>query len=138
MGPQQELFTTIMTTLLSCLPCRVYDGALPPSGVSYPFVYMGETMQSDIQNKSCVGGTVIQTIHVWSDKPTMRGELSGIIDQITMWIRRLPKRTFSFELKKLNTRILYDDVENQGKGGAVLMHGIINCTFEFSPVDGEQ
>lgn len=133
MSPQQELFGAVLTTLRSGLTCAVYDGAMPAEGAAYPFVYIGETFQSDTQNKSCVSGTILQTVHVWSNEPTMRGDFSEIIDKVALLVRRLPKRIFSFEVKKLTTRILADDIGEQGRGGAVLMHGIINATFEFSP-----
>ena len=133
MNPQQELFGAVLVALRANLVCGVYDGALPPEGTGYPFVYLGENLQSDTQNKSCLTGTVTQTIHVWHDDPTHRGDLSFIIDRIAQIVRQLPKRVFSFEVKRFNTRILPDDTGEQGRGGAVLMHGIINIAFDFSP-----
>lgn len=133
MSPQQELFSAVLTTLRAGLTCGVYDGALPGEGTVYPFVYVGENIQSDAQTKSCLTGTITQTVHVWHDDPTRRGDLSDILDKVALAMRRLPARVFSFEVKRLTTRILSDDVGEQGRGGAVLMHGIVNAVFEFSP-----
>ena len=78
MEPQQELFTTLKLEL-EALGYDVYDGILPPENTPYPFVYLGDTRQTDDTNKSAVFGNVYQTIHVWSNNPRNRGTVSEML-----------------------------------------------------------
>ena len=61
-SPQQEIFTAIRG-ICTKLGYTVYD-YLPPDGVAYPFVFVGEQYSNDQANKSAVFGTVNQTVHI--------------------------------------------------------------------------
>lgn len=65
MDPQQELFTAVLVELRKRYPDQVYDTFLPPEGTPYPFVYLADNQQVDVQNKTAIFGNVSQTIHVW-------------------------------------------------------------------------
>ena len=62
--PQQEIFTALLVLIIA-LGYDVYDGFLPPEDTPYPFVYLGDSQQTDTANKSAVFGNVHQTIHIW-------------------------------------------------------------------------
>ena len=78
MDPQQELFTALLLALRK-QGYDVYDGALPPEDTPYPFVYLGDSRQTDEPNKSLLFGVVYQTIHVWHDNPKQRGTVSAVL-----------------------------------------------------------
>ena len=62
--PQQELYTALRNSLKQSYD--TYDGALPPAGTPYPFVYLGETtLQDDYGNKTAIFAEVSITVHVW-------------------------------------------------------------------------
>ena len=102
--PQQELFTKLLTGI-KALGYDVYDGFLPPDGTPYPFVYLGDSRQSDEANKSAVFGTVYQTIHLWSDTPKNRGTISRMMLDIKTMCRRIEHTdNFAWHLKNMNQR----------------------------------
>ena len=70
MDPQQELFTELLLRLKD-LEYDVYDTFLPPEGTPYPFIYLADSQQTDIQTKSAVVGNVYQTFHVWHNNPKL-------------------------------------------------------------------
>lgn len=125
--PQQELFTKLLTGI-KALGYDVYDGFLPPDGTPYPFVYLGDSRQSDEANKSAVFGTVYQTIHLWSDTPKNRGTISRMMLDIKTMCRRIEHTdNFAWHLKNMNQRIIPDTTTKQP-----LLHGIIETEFKFS------
>ena len=131
MTPQQALFTEILTTLRENLPYPICDGSIPRS-ITFPYIYIGDGIQTDDQTKSCLIGNIQQTIHVWHDDPEKRGELSDVMGRVITHCRRLARREYSFEVKGMNQRIISDESET-GKGGGGLLHGIINLYVTFSP-----
>lgn len=85
MDPQQELFSALLVKLKEYGEEKgygVYDGDLPPDGTPYPFIYLAETTQDDIQTKSKINGMANQSIDIWSDNPRKRGTVSGILADI--------------------------------------------------------
>lgn len=127
MDPQQELFTELL------LKCRkkwgkdVYDGALPPDGTPYPFIYLSDSHQVDDPNKTAVFGNVFQTIHVWHNNPAERGTVSQIIGEVKSLCRHLDyTKSFAWDLRNVNQRILADSTMKQP-----LMHGVLEVEFKF-------
>lgn len=128
MDPQQELFSTLLLELKKQYPDRVYDTFLPPEGTPYPFVYLADSILTDIANKTAVFGNVSQTIHVWHDNPRQRGRVSQMLLQIKQICRRLEHTgNFSWSVKDLTQNIRPDTTTNQP-----LLHGIVDVTFLFS------
>ena len=124
MDPQQELFTWLLTEIRK-QGYDVYDGGLPPEDVSYPFVYLDDSQQTDRANKNAVFGTVYQTIHVWGSTPGKRGTVSAILLKIC---RRLEYTSnFSWSVGNIGQRILTDTTTKQP-----LLHGILEVEFRFS------
>ena len=125
--PQQEIFSRLYSDI-SSKGYDVYDGCLPPENTPYPFVYMGDMQQTDDANKTAVFGNVYQTIHVWSNKPQNRGDLSKIMLEIKNICRNIDKtRNFSWSVKSVTQRIIPDNTTK-----TPLLHGVLEIEFKFS------
>lgn len=126
MDPQQELFTKLLLEIKK-LGYDVYDGELPPEGTPYPFVYLGDSQQTDTANKTAVFGQVFQTIHVWHNNPKNRGTVSGILLAVKGVCRNVRNTdNFLWCLKNMEQRILPDDTAK-----SPLLHGIMEAEFKF-------
>ena len=126
MDPQQELFTELLIRI-KAEGYDVYDGFLPPEGTPYPFVYLADSQQTDVANKSAVFGSVYQTIHVWSNTPKNRGTVSDMLLGIKNICRRVRDTdNFTWLLKNVSQRILTDNTTKEP-----LLHGIIEAEFKF-------
>lgn len=127
MDPQQELFTELLLKIKE-IGYDVYDGFLPPEGTPYPFVYLADVQQTDITNKTAVFGNVYPTIHVWSNNPKRRGEVSGILLDIKTLCRKIEHtKNFAWMLVNVNQRILPDNTTKEP-----LLHGVLEVEFKFS------
>lgn len=125
--PQQELFTELLIQIKR-LGYDVYDGALPLDNAPYPFVYLADSQLIDDTNKSAIFGTVNQTIHVWSNKPNHRGDVSAMLYAIKAVCRRLEHTSnFAWFLSNTTQRILSDTTTKQP-----LLHGIVEVEYKFS------
>ena len=125
--PQQEIFSRLYSDI-SSKGYDVYDGCLPPENTPYPFVYMGDMQQTDDANKTAVFGNVYQTIHVWSNKPQNRGDLSKIMLEIKNICRNIDKtQHFSWFVKNVIQRIIPDNTAK-----TPLLHGVLEVEFKFS------
>lgn len=125
--PQQELFTELLLRIKAA-GCDVYDGSLPPEGTPYPFIYLGDSQQTDRANKSAVFGSVHQTIHVWSNTPRNRGTVSAILLSLKQICRRIEHtENFAWEVQNMSQGILPDNTTK-----TPLLHGILEAEFKFS------
>lgn len=125
--PQQEIFSRLYSDI-SSKGYDVYDDCLPPENTPYPFVYMGDMQQTDDANKTAVFGNVYQTIHVWSNKPQNRGDLSKIMLEIKNICRNIDKtRNFSWFVNNVTQRIIPDNTTK-----TPLLHGVLEVEFKFS------
>lgn len=128
MDPQQELFTAVLVELRKRYPDQVYDTFLPPEGTPYPFVYLADNQQVDVQNKTAIFGNVSQTIHVWHDNPRQRGTVSQMMLDVKRICYSLEyTEQFAWMIKNVTQRILPDNTTGQ-----LLMHGILEIEFSFS------
>lgn len=129
--PQQELFSRVLVDLRELFEkqgIKVYDGALPPEGTDYPFVYMGDFRQDDTANKSAVFGTVYATVHVWHCNPQKRGTVSKMLMEIIYACRDIDKTdNRKWHVSGMNNRIITDNTTK-----TPLLHGIVEATFRFS------
>ena len=124
---QQELFTELFLKLKE-QGFDVYDGALPPDGTPYPFVYLGDCRQSDRQTKSQIMGSVYINIHVWGNNPRKRGEISRMLLAIKQTCRSIGHTSnFAWMVGDLTQRIIPDNTTK-----TPLLHGIIEAEFRFS------
>lgn len=127
MDPQQELFTELLLKMKEN-GYDVYDGGLPPDGTPYPFIYLGDSQQTDDANKSAVFGNVYQTIHVWHNDPKQRGKVSSMLLEIKQVCRQIEHTAnFAWNVRNLNQRIIPDTTTKEP-----LLHGIIEAEFKFS------
>lgn len=126
--PQQEIFTELLLKLKERYGDNVYDGFLPPEGTPYPFVYLGDSQQTDDANKTAVFGNVYQTIHVWSNTPKNRGAVSAMLLDIKQICRRIGHTAnFAWDLRNTSQRVIPDNTTKQP-----LLHGILELEFKFS------
>lgn len=127
LDPQQEIFTEILLKLRE-KGYDVYDGFLPPEGTPYPFIYLGDNHQTDEANKTAVFGSVYQTIHVWSNNPKRRGEVSYMLLAIKQICRKIEHtRNFAWMVRNADQRILSDNTTK-----TPLLHGVLEVEFKFS------
>lgn len=125
--PQQELFTRLLLDLKAKWS-DVYDGALPPDGTPYPFVYLGNVQQIDIEKKNAVIGNVHATIHVWHNKSTRRGTVSGMLLDIKKLCRIIDHTdNFAWFVSNVNQQIITDTTTK-----TPLLHGVLEVEFKFS------
>lgn len=129
MDPQQELFTALLVALRN-KGYDVEDGMLPPSGATYPFVYLADVQELDSATKGSIFGDVVQTVHVWHDNVRERGTVSRIMADIKATSRELTQTDgfgWSMPANSVNQRIIPDNTTAQP-----LLHGIMELTFRFS------
>lgn len=127
MDPQQELFTKLKIEIEK-QGYDVYDGFLPPENTPYPFIYLGDSQQTDEANKSAVFGSVYQTLHVWSNTPTHRGTVSQMLLNIKNICRNIDKtNNFNWFVKSLTQRVIPDNTTK-----TPLLHGVIEVEFKFN------
>lgn len=129
MDPQQELFTALLLAFRSAFgEDNVYDGALPPEGTAYPFVYLGNSQLVDEPNKSAVFGLVSQTVHIWHDDPGKRGTVSKMALGMKEEARRIGKTAnFDWLLRSVSQQILPDTTAK-----TPLLHCVITLGYRFS------
>lgn len=123
MDAQQELFSYLMHRCDRLTD--VYDGDLPPAGVSYPFIYMADAWQSDTGCKTGEYSTVTQTVHVYHDRPDKRGDLSALLYQIKTIAKQLYSTpSYQWLLQDCTIRVLSDNSTDQP-----LVHGIVELKY---------
>lgn len=126
MDAQQELFTAVKLAL-EAEGFAVYDGALPPVGTAYPFVYLGEFRQTEREHKNAVTGTVYPMIHVWHCDWTQRGTVSRMLSTIKHVLRNMRTANFAWLVRNVNAQIVEDNTTK-----TPLMHGVVQADCVFS------
>lgn len=118
MDPQQDIFIKIKKAIVE-LGYDVYDCGLPPEGTAYPFVYLGDVSIVEYSTKSQGYEDISATIHVWSNNPKKRGDLSEMLSNI-----RTVCRTLGPIIRSLDQRILPDNTTKEP-----LLHGVIEVIY---------
>lgn len=124
MDPQQKLFSSLLVALRA-KSYEVYDGALPPEGTPYPFIYLGDNQTIDAARKGAWQGIVYQTIHIWSDDVKRRGDLSAMILAVKETCREIENST-GWMMSECSTQILPDNTTK-----TPLLHAVIETGFRF-------
>ena len=126
MDAQQELFTKIKTRL-EAQGFDVYDGALPPEDVPYPFVYIADNQQVDRTAKGGVVGTVSQSIDVYHNDLNKRGTFSNICTVVKAICRSIDHtENYTWICKGIDHQTLPDNTTKEP-----LLHGRITADYEF-------
>ena len=126
LDPQQEYFTRVKLDL-EALGYSVYDGFLPPEKTPYPFIYLGDFRQTDIECKNAVRGIVYPTIHVWHSNPRQRGTVSAMLLDIKTVLRKITNTSnFSWAVRNVTNRIIPDNTTK-----TPLLHGVIEAEALF-------
>lgn len=124
MDIQQAVFTQLKIDIES-LGYDVYDGKLPSEGTPYPFVYLGNSNQSDNSTKAGNIGTVSQMIHIWHNDVQKRGTVSAMLADIKDVCREL-ERKYPVIPSGMTHDILPDNTTTQP-----LLHGVLTVNFKF-------
>lgn len=128
--PQQELYITLLKRLREVGDKKgyeVYDGKLPPEKTPYPFIYLGDVQQIDVQRKDIVHGVVVVTMHVYHNNIRQRGTLSNILLDIKKICYQLKNSgTYNWMISNVDQRILPDNTTNEP-----LLHGTIEIELKF-------
>lgn len=126
--PEQEIFTELLVKLRESLDCEVYDGALPPEGTAYPFVFIGNTNTVDRQLKGAVICTVTQAVHVYSEALNNRGDFSNICYQIKQIARSLRRtKHYGVHVRGIDQAVLPDNTTQ-----TPLLHADIQIQYQCS------
>lgn len=124
-SPQQAIFDVVFATSVN-LGYATYD-YLPPDEVSYPFVFVGEQFDNDIETKTAITGLVTQTIHIYHTHKKRR-ELTGIMDTLKMFLRKLKRADkYRISVRSVSSQTLIDNTT-----GEPLLHGILEIEFRYS------
>lgn len=131
MDPQQELFTELRNLLVQHFgDGKVFDGRMPPESTPYPFVYLADSYQLDVQTKSKLNGRVVQTIHVWHNSPMKRGTLSKMMSEVKQIVRSVEAdgtAAYGWVVEDMSQRILTDTTTK-----TPLLHGVVEATLYFN------
>lgn len=127
MDPQQELFSKLKVEIKK-LGYEVYDGALPPEGTPYPFVYIANSTQTeDMSFKNATLADVQQFVHVWHNNVKKRGEVSDMLFNIKKVAFKITRtNTYKWNLISCNQSIVNDDTTTEP-----LLHGYIILDFKL-------
>ncbi|MCI7686447.1 MAG: DUF3168 domain-containing protein [Clostridiales bacterium] len=131
MDPQQELFSALRKALAAEFgEASIYDSVMPPENTPYPFVYLADAIQTDMDLKGAVMGEVSITVHVWHDDPKARGTVSDMM-------LRIKKRAREIEITKDRSWMIRNNLTSQRiiadtTTKAPLLHGIVSLNYFFS------
>lgn len=127
MDAQQELFIALKLGI-EAIGYAVYDGILPPAETPYPFVYLGDFRQTDVNRKNAITGIVYPTIHVWHNDCTKRGTVSQMMFDIKIVLRSISHTyKFAWMVRNVNGQILPDNTTK-----TPLLHGIVEAECLYS------
>lgn len=127
MDAQQELFTAVKLAL-EAKGYAVYDGFLPPADTPYPFIYLGEFQQTEMEYKNALTGTVYPMIHVWHNDPGQRGTVSKMLHDIKLVFRTIGRtNSYAWFVRNVSSRILEDKTTR-----TPLLHGVMQADCLFS------
>lgn len=131
MDPQQELFSALRKALVEEFgEGTIYDAVMPPENTPYPFVYLADAIQTDMDLKGAVIGEVSITVHVWHDDPKARGTVSDMMLRIKKRAREIERtkdRSWMIRNNLTSQRIIADTTTK-----APLLHGIVSLNYYFS------
>lgn len=101
---------------------------LPPEGVAYPFVVMGETSLLPQATKTQLIGRLSSTVHVWGsvdDRKTL-SDMAGQLMSSFFAIKNIDGTQFSAEVNQSSIDSIRDNSTSE-----VLYHFIIEAYFKF-------
>ena len=124
--PQQELFIALKSEIEKVYD--TYDGALPPKGTPYPFVYLGKvTSQDDYGNKTMILADVGFTIHIWSNDFKKRGTHSAMLNKVKEIARSITSTTnYAWNVTGIYQQQLEDNTTK-----TPLLHGVLEINYKL-------
>lgn len=131
MDAQQELFTELLLKLKALgkeKGYEVFDGALPPEGTAYPFIYLADFRQSDSATKTQLVGSVYPVIKVWHNNPRQRGTVSSMLADIKKVCRSIEHtNNYAWFVSAMNQHIMNDNTTK-----TALVQGVLEPEFRYS------
>jgi len=124
MDRQQELFSYLVVELRK-KKYTVYDCGVPGESATYPFIVLGDMQQVDSPTKGRYLSDVYPTIHIYSNNPSARGALSGIILDIKNLCNAFAMQK-GWILASISTNIRPDNTTT-----VPLLHGIVEPSFRY-------
>lgn len=126
--PNQDVFDTVFR-LAQQTGLEVYDHRpIKDEKVTYPFIDIGDTQQTQIVNKSYIGGHIIQTVHVWG-LSKQRKQVSDICEAVMKSARNTKHTDFycvQMQFDQSDLQIIQDDSTN-----TLFWHGIVQINFKL-------
>ena len=124
-NPYEEIYDTVMGLSKKC----GYDtfDYLPDSDQSYPFVFVGEQVNTDEYTKDRVLGQTNLLVHVYADQ-TQRKKVAAILENLLRTISMYRGRTpnFYYRVMDSNTRITGETANS-----LQLWHGILEMDIKY-------
>ncbi|MBU8567586.1 hypothetical protein KM914_14275 [Virgibacillus pantothenticus] len=124
-SPQLQLFNELFNRSLA-LGYQTVEYQ-KDSGLSYPFVHIGERVNEDIiNNKQVITGRLLQTVHVWAyaHNRSLFDEMMFRLQNEFRKITRLPN--YYLKLEGLNANDMYDNTTSDD-----LLHGVIEVEYRL-------
>lgn len=124
---EQDVFTRVFLDLRKA-GFDVYDGALPPEGTPYPFIYLSECSGGSSPLKAGNLGWLTQTVHIWTNQIYQRGSLAYMADQVERILRRITAVSgYSLLAIDATRRILFDDTTDNP-----LLHAVVEVKYQYT------
>lgn len=119
-SPQQQIYDAVFLSSIN-LGYSTFD-YLPADDEKYPFVYVGEQFDQDLQTKTSVYGRVQQSVHIYHSH-RQRRTLTTMMNNLKSEFRKL-KHTENFyvSVKSVTSQIIPEEK---------LLHGFIEVEFQF-------
>ena len=139
-SPHLEIFNTIFR-LSSDLGYDTYE-SLPMGDVKYPFVYIGEQLDTDQVTKGWLIGELLQTVHIYSDHKT-RGDLNRMTIVLRQALYNLTETSRTFQVKdvednlhdkriSIQVRHIAGQILKETSPTTNLSHAVLDITIKFS------
>lgn len=120
-SPQQEIYDAVFL-IAHNLGYSVFD-YLPAEDEKYPFVYVGEQSDQDLQTKTIIYGRVQQSVHIYHSH-RQRRTLTTMMNNLKTEFRKLNNTDhFYVEVRNINSRVIPEEK---------LLHGFIEVEFQFN------
>lgn len=124
-SPEQAIFDDVYVTCLN-KGYTTFDYK-PPGNTAYPFVFIGETINTGQLTKAYMYGDVVQVIEVWHDYKKRRAS-TDIMESLKRELVKARKITdYSITVRNYNTQIRIDD-----STGEPLLQGIIEVEYRYN------
>ena len=130
-SPDQQLYDSVFAICIGLFgEDKVFDYLpMPEQKAPYPFVYIGESQESDKATKDIIIGQIAQTIHVYGVQEE-RSTVTGMVGKILTKLRKL-KVTDNFKVSIMDSKTVKKTIQDTSTS-IPLWHGILDVQFKFN------